>query len=827
MKSALNFSPARLLLILLISAVLTFIASSAAFSQDKTDKPEKIPGLIEPIPPKLPSGAIELSEIFNEAEKTKSSISEIIEKASGLKVEPVEAEVIEALISQSDKKLKKRSKQKTLSLSFLNQELGEWNSKIDGLENQSKESGVKISSAESYLAELTELKAKWQITLDAYRKVGDVNAPLSKIEEVIAALDNSLDDINKVIQSFFQIQEELDKDKTLIKKHLDLLTDKLEVLTQSIWQKNTPSVLDKAFYTSLKEFKHIPFKNIWKENLDEFKDYIDTVRTKLTLEILSVLILFFIFRIIGKQVEERSVHIPTSDDIVGFFHQSFFIAIIVTLLPGLYFHPGSPVLFNNLYFLLLAISAVAILIKLITTKTLKYFLIGMAIIYIIGSTKILILGTTSIERVFVILQSVLGIIIAVFTLRPSGPDNESPELNVKHPLTLEIAAKRAIILALSVVLILEGIGYHQAADYLNHLSFNSIYLSLFAYAVFKLLKIFSTLIIYSGPAKKLNIIDKHILIIDENVNRYFAFGTGIVWGYLLLKLWKLNHTVLSFAKTILDTGFSIGENRITIGIIGGSFLAIYLSIKLSKLIKFVLNEEIYTRIEMQSGLNNVIDQFIKYFLVLVGFIIALSIIGVKLQSLAIVAGALGIGIGFGLQTIVNNFVSGLIILLERPIKVSDVIEIDGLLGTVKHIGIRATLIETLDHAEIIVPNGDLLGGKLTNWTLTTSRNRITISAGASYNADPKKVLQILDKVAKSHSEVLDFPAPSVIFTGFGDSSIDFEIRCWVDTIYRRVVIASEIRTLIFAEFEKNGIEIPFPQRDIHIKPEQNPDTDLK
>jgi len=204
-------------------------------------------------------------------------------------------------------------------------------------------------------------------------------------------------------------------------------------------------------------------------------------------------------------------------------------------------------------------------------------------------------------------------------------------------------------------------------------------------------------------------------------------------------------------------------------------------------------------------------------LIFIGFITALSILGVKLQSIVIVAGALGVGIGFGLQNVVNNFVSGIIMLLERPIKTGDVLEIDGMWGVVKNIGIRATTIETWDQSEQIVPNGDLLWTRLINWTHTNNINRVTISIGVAYGSDVEKVLEILVKTAYEHPEVLTDPKPYAIFIGFGNSSLDFELRCYLPSIEGRLRIPSEIRVEIYKTLAEKNITIPFPQRDVWIR----------
>jgi len=220
---------------------------------------------------------------------------------------------------------------------------------------------------------------------------------------------------------------------------------------------------------------------------------------------------------------------------------------------------------------------------------------------------------------------------------------------------------------------------------------------------------------------------------------------------------------------------------------------------------------------MDFGVKTATKRLLHYALFTVGFLIAVSMAGLNLKEFTIVAGALGVGIGFGLQNIVNNFVSGLILLFERPIKVGDTINIDDQWGTINKIGLRSTVVETLDRSEIIVPNSDLVSQKVTNWTLSNSISRVILKVGVAYGSNLTRVLSILDTVGKEHPEVLSEPAPNAIFTGFGDSSIDFELRVWVNDISIRLKVKSELGQAIDAHFREAGISIPFPQRDLHLR----------
>jgi small-conductance mechanosensitive channel len=195
---------------------------------------------------------------------------------------------------------------------------------------------------------------------------------------------------------------------------------------------------------------------------------------------------------------------------------------------------------------------------------------------------------------------------------------------------------------------------------------------------------------------------------------------------------------------------------------------------------------------------------------------AASVLGLTATQLTVLFGALGVGIGFGLQNIVNNLVSGLILVFEQPLKVGDRVEASGNLGIVKRIGVRATVLRTFDGAEVIVPNSDLTSKEVTNWTLSDPISRIEVRVGVAYGSDPDQVIAVLRQVATENSRVLREPEPLPLMVGFGDSSLDFRLLCWTRD-EDRLEIVSEVHLSVNAALRDAGIEIPFPQRDLHVK----------
>jgi small-conductance mechanosensitive channel len=184
-----------------------------------------------------------------------------------------------------------------------------------------------------------------------------------------------------------------------------------------------------------------------------------------------------------------------------------------------------------------------------------------------------------------------------------------------------------------------------------------------------------------------------------------------------------------------------------------------------------------------------------------------------------------VGIGFGLQNVVNNFVSGLILLFERPIQVGDTIEVGGLTGEVRHIGPRSSTVRTADGAEVIVPNAMLVSDQVVNWTLSDRRRRVTVEVGVAYGTDPERMLEILRDVAEENRTVLDDPAPEAVFKGFGPSALDFALSCWIPRFEEGFSVRSALAIAICRKLREAGIEIPFPQQDLHLRSVDAPARD--
>jgi small-conductance mechanosensitive channel len=321
----------------------------------------------------------------------------------------------------------------------------------------------------------------------------------------------------------------------------------------------------------------------------------------------------------------------------------------------------------------------------------------------------------------------------------------------------------------------------------------------------------------SRAGQSLRMIRLHTAEWERRISGVFRLAAFAYWVYIALYSFNIFGPLKAAVLKTLRGHLTVGAMSISLGDILVFVFTLWISILLARFIRFMLGEEVLPRMTLPRGVPAAIS-FTSYYLILVfGFLLALSAAGIEWSRFAILAGALGIGIGFGLQNLVNNFVSGLILIFERPIKVGDTIEFSNLRGQVLRIGIRSSTIRTWEGAEVIVPNGNLISNEVINWTLSDRKRRLKVSVGVAYGTDPNLVLGILTSVAKDHKDVLDDPEPKATFEGFGESSLDFELRFSIRDFDEWIWIKSDITLGILDALKMAEIEIPFPQRDLHVR----------
>ena len=384
-----------------------------------------------------------------------------------------------------------------------------------------------------------------------------------------------------------------------------------------------------------------------------------------------------------------------------------------------------------------------------------------------------------------------------------------------------VAVVRVAFVLLTASVVLGAAGNMSLARLLGSGTLNSAYLALLLIATRRLLEGVWAFLLRVRPLNRLRLVEPYRIFLEARAHVILGFLTTTAWVIATLNLFGILTPTAAVARRILGAELTRGALRISIGDVLAFFATIYASFLVSSMVRVVLEEEVFPRFRLRPGLPYAMTSLLRYAIIFVGFILAVLVLGVNLDRVTVLGGAFGIGVGFGLQNVVNNFVSGLIVLFERPVRVGDAVQIGDVQGEVRRIGIRSSTVRSWDGAEVVVPNSMLVSDKVTNWTPTDRRRRINIPVNVAYGSAPDDVLKVLGSVAQQNSALLPAPMPQSLFLGFGDYALRFELRVWTDRLDRIDALRTELGVAVYGALREAGIAIPVT-REIRIQQEPPP-----
>jgi len=465
-------------------------------------------------------------------------------------------------------------------------------------------------------------------------------------------------------------------------------------------------------------------------------------------------------------------------------------------------------------FRVLALVPVIRLTQPVVDRRLVPHLYLLAILYAVDNVRQDLAGAPMIEQAILTLELLAGIGVLAYVLN-AGALNRTVALQTAQLRGLRTAAG-FVLLVLTVALVAGSLGYMRLARLLTSGVLGSGALAVAMSAGVRIILGLAAFVLRLWPLRLLRVVQHHRDGLERRIRvTVICLGVG-AWLIRSLDNVGLWQPAVSLGQVVLATNLGRGSIQISVGNILEFFFTVWLAYLVSAFIRVVLNEDVYPRTRLTRGLSYAISSLLNYVIIALGFVLALGILGLDLTRLTVLAGAFGVGIGFGLQSVVNNFVCGLILLFERPLHVGDIVEIGDLSGEVSRIGIRASTLRTWQGAEIIVPNAQLVTERVTNWTHSDRTRRIDLPVGVDYRSAPDAVVQVLEEVARAHPEIMKSPAPVAVFKAFGDSSINFELRAWTNRFERWPIVQTELAVAVYAALQAAGMSIPFPQREVRV-----------
>jgi potassium efflux system protein len=481
-----------------------------------------------------------------------------------------------------------------------------------------------------------------------------------------------------------------------------------------------------------------------------------------------------------------------------------------TLVAVLFFeYQGIPGTWELVNIIVVGISFARLIAALDEASWKRQFVYGLLIVLIATRLMVVISLPLPLFRIFTVLTALGGFL---FCLRWASESRRHKELG------LYAWSFRLVSFFFALIIIAEIWGKQILAEFL----FISMIRSLSTVLAFMLLMYitrgFLEWVFRSSPLRRTTVLYKDADAIIRRVALLIDVAIcGLVLLPAILTIWGEYDGMQEAMKGMLALGFNLGPQRISVGLVITSAGILYGSFLTSWIVQKLLMDEVLSRRRVEKGVRVSIARLVHYVFIFVGFVLALLVLGFEFTKLTIMLSALGVGIGFGLQSVVNNFVSGLILLFERPVRVGDFIELGGKWAEIKNIGLRATTAQTLDQADVIIPNADLVSNQVINWTLSNRRVRLIIPVGVAYGSDISLVMNTLMACAIESSKVAKTPEPQVLYLSFGESSLDFELRVWVPNAEERLTVISELHQEIDRRFREAKIEIAFPQRDLHLR----------
>jgi potassium efflux system protein len=663
------------------------------------------------------------------------------------------------------------------------------------------------SSMEGNLSEWnnTLLKASEMSSLEMV--IEQVNSIISELEGFMSSLRS---DSEFLQERLVQISEGLIFCNTVlgnIKSAQELATKQLLSLKQPpLWK----AFAQKTDITIISEQR-----SLIEDNISDLKDFYMNYSFRIWLHLLLFLIIigiiYFSFRNLKDFIPEMDI--PQADAIIKILKRPVSSAFLINFPLAFIIYETLPDTVRLINTLLLLIPVVLILTDIITgpSRRFIYLLLVAALLVQIHSLSY---SDTMISRVFLIAIIIFGLVILGMILWKKS----------LRQLVLSSRIGKFILVLIWLSVILFALSLFSAiagavllAEFITYATIKSAAIALVFYALAVAMNGIIISSLHSPNIRKLNLIKENYEVIYRRSVNLINLASWVLWLIFTLRFFSVWDHIWKGTKIVLTYSLTIGTVEISLGNILAFLLIVWLTLWISRLIRIIIEGEVTPRVKLKRGVPAAISLILRISVITIGFLIAVGAAGVELSKLAILLGAFGVGIGFGLQNIFNNLISGIIIAFERPINEGDIIEISGFWGTVQKVGIRATTIRTFDGAEVVIPNGNLISNELTNWTLTDQQRRVEVLVGVKYGTDPEQVLKILYDVADAHEETLKDPRPLPLFTEFGESSLNFRLLVWIPDANSRMRIQSELSVAINRELKKAGIEIPFPQRDIHFK----------
>jgi len=680
--------------------------------------------------------------------------------------------------------------------------------RLDGWLNTLKAHSTTIADQRQQLEEERQL---WELTMASADEVELPEALRQQVEDTLIAIGTTETAVRASRDDVLTLQSAVAREKAAVDEMLATQKDEIALRRRSIVGLDSPPLWGTFAAPGLDGGPSEQVVAIWTKSSESIQTYVverldRLLRQGAFLVLLIIALLVLRRRAVLWAQQDRSLQ-PT----VELLERPLAAAFIVTMLLGEVFHPRAPAAWLDLMGLCILLAVLRLLPGMLppSMRSGAYLL---ALMYFLKKVVDLAPDGNLVNRMALFAVSLTGAASCHWLY--SKVREGDAKISGGWSRTVVFGARVAFLTFIAGTLanLIGAVGF---AMLVVMGTLQSIFAAVLFWVAAVLLRAIVRVVLLTRTARHLAIVRLHADTVRRSFFRLIHVLMVIGWAEMTLEGFGALDTTIEGVKKVVESKISIGDFSVSPGDILIFIVVVWLTFKISQLLRFVLEADVLPHLDLPRGVPGAITRMSHYAIVVLGVMIGASAAGLDFSRINLIVGALGVGIGFGLQNVVNNFVSGLILLFERPIRVGDKVQLATLFGTVKNIGMRASVVRTFQGAEVIVPNANLISAEVINWTLSDDRRRMELAVGVAYGTDPQVVIDILVGVANDHPEVMSDPEPAALFRGFGGSSLDFELRAWTRTDYVRV--SSDLLVAVNHALGEAGIEIPFPQRDLHLR----------
>jgi small-conductance mechanosensitive channel len=761
--------------------------------------------------------AIPLEEVPDRAVATRVELNTLVPAAAFRQtLERIGSEIdralpeVTTLLAKTRKVLAGRPSVRILQ--NLETELSEMRERLRPLDEELER---QIAGLRAAFQRLETLAAVWEATAEVSRREGAATSTVTRIATVRGEIDQVRSTVVKRRDPILTVRDRLvDPGGALVAAHVQVHSA-IEARLQGIFRIDRPLLRIPQVLASLRqEWKADGPQHFW-QRLQESGKYVREQGHMIGFQLALFAALGLCLRALRNRARAQAEDDYNLRDAKKVFECPWAMALLITIILTAWQNPLAP-RGAGIVSAVIGTAAVLWIGRRFLAPAMTPLVWGLMVFFVVDRARDLLDTMPTFNRVasLVELIGVLGFLF--WLLRPSRIADISAQLRGAPFLRLLRAVMRLAAVVVAISIVVDLFGWGDLGRILGNGVVRAGYLGFFVFVIFRVIQSLAIFALVLWPLRLLHVISRHRLLVRRRLERVLSVLAVGLWATLLLGQLGLLGPTQSAIGRMLGAGVSVGALSVSVTDVIMFALSVWLSFLLARLVDFVLQEDVFTRVQTGRGVPYAISGLVRYTLIFLGLLIGLSAAGVELSKLTVIVGGLGVGIGFGLQNVVGNFVAGLILLFERPIQMGDTVQLPDVWGAIKHIGIRASVIRTFDGAEVIVPNGLLISDKVTNWTLSDKRRRIGVDVGVDYGTPAQRVIDLLVGVAKSNPKVIDDPEPRAYFVNFGDSALEFKLWAWSEFTDAGLSIRSELAVAVQKALEHAGIGVPFPQRDLHL-----------